>query len=98
VARHAFPRRPPGFSEHPVNEGLKFSDVTRYLKKIWHDAIRAAQCRNIMNGEEEGDHGKAVEDYNALLQYQLISTGCALSLCRTSALGLAIQCSSAADF
>lgn len=46
-------------------------EVTSYLKKVWHDAVRAAYLRQVMKGEVEGDHGKAVDEFHALLQYHV---------------------------
>lgn len=44
---------------------------TREAFGRWHDAVRSDYLRKVMKGEIEGDHGKAVDEFRALLAYHV---------------------------
>lgn len=41
--------------------------VTRYLRKVWVDGVRANYLHRVMTGEIEGNHQQAVEEFHKLL-------------------------------
>lgn len=43
-------------------------EVTRYLRKLWLDAVRADYLHKVIEGKVKGDHEKAVDEFYELLR------------------------------